>query len=591
MNSGTLFLRSRRPKSSMRSSIRETRRATPIVLLSLLAACARPAPTRTYNADLPAAGEVDPEAHIPITQTSPIEVSSPRNAQSTSSSGRASSGEIARESALGTSGSGTIFAYESASGRASVSAGALGWRGAEIPPARAGDQFEHYGFNEWTETTRDNLATFSVDVDTASYSIARRILETGALPSPESIRVEEFINTFEYGYAAPAGNAPFSVHVDAAPSEFGEGKHLMRVGIQGAELDSAERVPANLVFLIDTSGSMQSADKLPLVKYALKALLDGLGPDDTLSIVTYAGSAEILIPPTRVVDRLAIVRAINSLSAGGGTNGADGIRTAYELAYNSRIRGGINRVVWCSDGDLNVGMTGDELLEFVEERGQQGVNLTTLGFGTGNLNDRDLERFADKGDGNYHYISSTNEALRVLSTDFDGTLSVIARDVKIQVQLNSEFVADYRLIGYENRNIADADFRDDSVDAGEIGSGHSVTALLEFTLRESRQPRDSAEIATVTVRYELPEEDGHGREIDTSLRFSEISETFDQASTDFQLAAAVGEFAEQLRMAEFASGGTLEDVREVLVGVARSEDSQVAELLGLVASARALAQN
>ena len=456
-------------------------------------------------------------------------------------------------------------------------------------PYQGGEQFEDYGENDWTDSSVDPLATFSIDVDSASYAIARRDLNSAQLPQPAGIRVEEFINVFDYGYAGPDDlETPFALHVESAPSHFGEGLQLLRVGIQGFETDPGDRAPANLVFLIDTSGSMRGASKLGLVQYALNTLLNSLGPDDTLSIVTYSGRAETLLAPSHVDDRATIRDAIDRLSAGGSTNGADGIRTAYEIAQSVFLEGGTNRVIWCTDGDLNVGMTGDELLGFVEDHGRRGVALTTLGFGRGNLNDRDLERFADGGDGNYHYIDDRNEALRVLGDELMGTLEVIARDVKIQVEVNPRLVNSYRIIGYENRDIADADFRNDQVDAGEIGSGHSVTALLELDMNEGAVVTRNERIATVRVRYEQPDEEGEGREIEESLYSHQLGARFEDASASLRLAAGVAEFAEVLRRGENATGAEFDEVERVISGAHARGDLQVEELAALVTQARSL---
>ena len=454
---------------------------------------------------------------------------------------------------------------------------------------QAAENFEDYGENDWTQASVDNLETFSIDVDAASYAIARRDLNSARLPNPASVRVEEFVNAFDYGYEGPGDtDTPFAVHLEAAPSEFGEGLQLLRVGIQGFETDPADRAPANLVFLVDTSGSMRSADKLGLVKYALGALLQSLGPDDTLSIVSYGGRAQVILPTTRVEDRASILEAINSLQAGGGTNGAEGIRTAYEVAQQSLRPGGTNRVIWCSDGDLNVGMTGDDLLEFIEENGRQGVALTTLGFGRGNLNDRDLERFANRGDGNYYYIDDRNEALRVLGEEVMSTLEIIARDVKIQVEMNAEAVESYRLIGYENRAVADQDFRNDAVDAGEIGSGHSVTALLEIRLNnDARIAPDPERLATVRVRYELPNEEGEGREVEQPIFTNQIAPSFEAASPAFRQAAAIAEFAEILRHAE-NTASDFDSVLAAIEGLYTSDDLQLTEFAALVTQARSI---
>ena len=491
-------------------------------------------------------------------------------------------------SGRGLGGSGSVGVTASLGARSSVRPSPSRPR-SEFDSRSDREQFQDYGENDWTDSNVDPLATFSIDVDTASYAITRRDLNSARLPRTESVRVEEFINVFDYGYTGPADlETPFSVDLESSPSHFGEGLQLLRVGIQGFETDPADRAPANLVFLIDTSGSMRGAQKLGLVQYALNTLLNALGPDDTLSIVTYSGRADTLLAPTHVDDRGAISDAIDRLSAGGSTNGADGIRTAYEIAQSVFLEGGTNRVIWCTDGDLNVGMTGDELLAFVEDHGRRGVALTTLGFGRGNLNDRDLERFADRGDGNYHYIDDRNEALRVLGDELMGTLEVIARDVKIQVEVNPHIVESYRIIGYENRDVADADFRNDQVDAGEIGSGHSVTALLELDLKEGATITRNERVATVRVRYEQPDEEGEGREIEEAIYSHQLGTRFEDASSSLRLAAAVAEFAEVLRRGENATGAEFDEVERVIRGAHARGDLQVEELAALVTQARSL---
>ncbi|MCB9506439.1 MAG: von Willebrand factor type A domain-containing protein [Myxococcales bacterium] len=447
--------------------------------------------------------------------------------------------------------------------------------------------------NPWTDARQDALATFAVDVDTASYTIARATLDSGQLPAPGTVRVEEFLNSLDYGYAPPDDHSVFAIDLESAPAEFvvdpglaTEQPQILRVGLQGFEIDPGDRAPANLVFLVDTSGSMQGPDRLGLVRYALGVVLASLGPDDTLSIVTYAGRATTLLSPTRLEDRGAVLAAIDALEAGGSTNGADGVRTAYELARAAYVTGGINRVIWCTDGDLNVGLTGDSLLRLIEENGRAGIALTTLGFGRGNLNDRDLERFADHADGNYHFIDSRNEALHVLSDELVGTLEVIGRDVKIQVEFDPAVVSRYRLIGYENRAVADVDFRNDAVDAGEVGSGHSVTALLEYTLRA--RPAADAVIATTRVRYELPDSNGEVREISREIRGGELRSSFDSASPSYRLAVSTAAFAQVLRSPTSRGRSQLPAVEQAIRAAAAGGSLQREELAAMVSQASAL---
>lgn len=584
----------------------------PLVSLFALACCNAPQPTSVLAPETqPPAAAPPEEVAVDETAQSDGEAPAPSARVTAAASGSATTlraglaEELTSRIELGTAsarigggdglGQVAMGTTQIGSGLGYSGAGGVSRAGAPRQRALADDRdarrenFEHYGFNAWTDANVDALATFSIDVDTASYAIARRDLNAARLPVPESVRVEEFVNAFDYQYALPTGDeTPFAVHLEAAPSRFGDELQLLRVGIQGAETHRADRAPANLVFLIDSSGSMSAANKLPLVKYALRALLAGLGPSDTLSIVTYAGSSQVVLPPTPVRDHATISRAIESIMARGGTNGADGIRTAYEVANTALVQGGTNRVIWCSDGDLNVGMRGDELLAFIEENGRSGVALTTLGFGTGNLNDRDLERFANRGDGNYYYIDDRNEALRVLARDMAGTIEVIARDVKIQVEVNPQLVESYRLIGYENRDIADRDFRNDAVDAGEIGSGHSVTAFLELRMRDGSLAAATSELATVRVRYEMPTEEGEGREVESTLRVGDVRPSFSTASPAFRLGAAVAEFAEVMRMAEFVEEADLGAVEREIADAGRAGGFDTDEVLALVSAARVL---
>lgn len=432
-------------------------------------------------------------------------------------------------------------------------------------------------FNPFVETAVDAQSTFSVDVDTASYTLARRDLLRDSLPGPVEIRVEEFINYFDYDYPQPA-DGPFSISLEAAPSHFSGGKHLFRVGIQGREVPADQRQPANLVFLIDVSGSMLAPNKIELVKFALKQLVDKLQPTDTLGIVVYASQEGVVLPPTPVKQKSAILDAIDGLSAGGSTHAEAGIRKAYDLAESARKEGGINRVILCTDGDFNVGATGPELVGLIERFRDRGINLTTLGFGMGNYKDGMLEQLADKGDGNYAYVDSADEAMRVLGTKLVSTLQVIAKDVKIQVDFNPATVRRYRLIGYENRDIADQDFTNDKVDAGEIGAGHNVTAYYELEM----QPDGGAgDLATVKVRYKQP--DGTvSTQVDQSLRLADIKTSFAAASASFRFGAAVTGFAELLRGSPFVEGLRFEDIillANETKGADRPERDEVVQLM------------
>lgn len=369
-------------------------------------------------------------------------------------------------------------------------AGGVGGDDPEQPPP--GTLIE----NAWVDTATDPMSTFSIDPDTASYTRARQALLGGALPDPASVRVEEFVNFFRYDLPVPAAEdpVPFRVDLEAAPSPFGAEagappRHLLRVGLRGRLPELRQR--ANLVFLVDVSGSMQ--EEIPLIQYTLQQLTNALHPEDTVAIVTYAGEERVLLEPTPVGQRAEVLTAIDEFQAGGGTAGAAGIRTAYQLATAHFQPGGTNRVVLCTDGDFNIGLTGSELVDEVAVRASEGIGLTVLGFGSfgGGFNDGFLEELTNEGEGRYVFIDSENAALRAIGTDLVSGLDVIAKDVKIQVQFDPAEVSRFRLVGYENRVLAHEDFVDDTVDAGEIGAGHFVTAFYELELRADAGPEDA----------------------------------------------------------------------------------------------------
>ena len=443
--------------------------------------------------------------------------------------------------------------------------------------------FKHYGVNPFIDTEDDHLSTFAMDVDTASYTVARRFVQDGHLPDPDSVRVEEFVNFFDQGYEPPADDA-FAIHVEGSPSPFGGDKHwLLRVGLQGKSVTSEERKDASLVFAIDVSGSMGREDRLGLVKKSLRLLVDQLRPTDEVGIVVYGSEGHVLLQPTSGQNKEAIMEAVNRLTSGGSTYVEEGLRLAYEMAVPRVQPGRITRVLLLSDGVGNVGHTGsDSILEQIRGHVEEGVTLTTVGFGMGNYNDILMERLANDGNGTYHYVDTLTEAQRIFVENLTGTLQVIARDSKVQVDFNPEVVSRYRLLGYENRRVADEDFRNDSVDAGEVGADHSVTALYELKLRDSADGR----IGTVRVRYQDPDS-LEVTETSRELQRVELASEFRQASARFQLAAVVAEYAEILRESYWAQDGSLESViseawrvREALPG-----DTDVAEFVDLVTRA------
>ena len=446
--------------------------------------------------------------------------------------------------------------------------------------------FKDYGTNAFIDTEDDHFSTFGMDVDTASYSVMRRYIHEGSLPPPEAVRVEEFINAFDYNYEPPLVDA-FALHIEGAPSRFGEGKRLklLRIGIQGRIVQSENRKDAILTFVIDVSGSMAMENRLELVKQSLRLLVDQLGPGDEIGIVIYGSRAQVLLPHTGVEERRRILRAIDSLVPEGATNAEEGLRMGYDLALQNVRFGSINRVILCSDGVANVGLTGpDAILRKVRTHVNEGITLTTVGFGMGNFNDILMEQLANKGNGSYAYVDTLSEAKRIFVENLTSTLQVIAKDAKVQVDFNPRVVSRFRLLGYENRRLDHEDFRDDDADAGEIGSGHSVTALYEIKIHEDA----FGQLATVFIRHEDPDT-GRVTEVSKDIFAAELSATFEDASPEFQLAAAIAEFAEILGDSFWAQGGSLNAVHQVIGGVLpRVRDKQTEELVHLVNQAARL---
>ncbi|HEY5922500.1 MAG TPA: von Willebrand factor type A domain-containing protein, partial [Kofleriaceae bacterium] len=358
------------------------------------------------------------------------------------------------------------------------------------PHAANSEDYTDYGKNPWIAAAEDRLSTFAADVDTASYTIARRKLQEGTLPPQASVRVEEWVNYFSYAFPAAAPGTPFSVVMEAAPHPFEASRHVLRVGVATKAKTPGERKPSALVFLVDVSGSMTSSDKLPMAKKALHILTDNLTEKDAVSIVTYAGSSRTVLQMTSIDHKDRIHKAIDSLESGGSTAMAQGIDTAYEIAAKWIRPGGISRVVVLSDGDANVGPhSHQDMLRIIEERAKAGVALSTIGFGMGNYKDTTMEQLADKGNGNNYYIDSLDAAKRVFADQLTSTIETAAKDVKLQVELDPAQVSRYRLVGYENRDVADKDFRKDEVTGGQVGWGHQVTALYEVELTAAAKQR------------------------------------------------------------------------------------------------------
>ncbi len=456
----------------------------------------------------------------------------------------------------------------------------------DIAPTTAPPQnnyFEDYGVNPFVDTYEDHLSTFALDVDTASYSVARSYVNDGHLPPADAVRVEEFVNYFDMGYPTPPEVA-FGIYADGAPTPFyRDGSYILRFGVQGYEVPEYARKPASLTFVIDISGSMDLENRLGLVKQALQMLVERLRPDDTVAIVVYGSQARIALYPTRGNDQDTILSAIYGLRTEGATNAEAGLQLGYQLAWQAYRPEATNRVILCSDGVANVGNTGpDAILETIRHYVETGITMTSVGFGMGNFNDVLMEQLADNGDGNYAYVDTLEEAEKLFVEDMTSTLQTIALDAKIQVDFNPEVVAYYRLIGYENRDIADQDFRNDSVDAGEIGAGHSATALYAVILHPEAQGR----IATVQLRWEDP--DTHQvTEINGNYNTWDVVSNFENASPHFQLAVVVAQYAEILRESPWAGDTTIYQLVDHAYRISSLlwDDPEIGEFADLVSRA------
>ena len=450
------------------------------------------------------------------------------------------------------------------------------------------DKFEDFEENQIKLVSEESVSTFSIDVDTSSYSFMRRQINNGVLPQKDAVRIEEMINYFDYDYALPeTKEEPFKPSVTVVPSPWAEGRKLVHIGIKGYDIAPTEKPHTNLVFLLDVSGSMNAPDKLPLLKNSFKLLLDTLEPDDTVGIVVYAGAAGTVLEPTKVSEKSKILNALENLSAGGSTAGAEGIRQAYQLAENNLTKDGVNRIILATDGDFNVGLTNRyELKYFVERKRETGIFLSVLGFGQGNLNDHMMQTLAQNGNGVAAYIDTLSEARKVLVEEASSTLFPIAKDVKIQVEFNPDSVAEYRLIGYETRALNREDFNNDAVDAGDIGAGHTVTAIYEITpkggpltIDENRYAKTEAhkaetdfsdEYAFLKIRYKNPNEDT-SKLITTPITKANDVDSIDKADDDTRFATAVAAFGQLLKGGKYTASYSYGDVID-LAQSARGED-------------------
>ena len=502
------------------------------------------------------------------------------------------------------------------SGRADKSGGAPGQREIWANKGYYGgiDQNNAEDYDKIVETkflsALDNpLSTFSIDVDAASYSNVRRFLNQGQLPPADAVRTEEMINYFKYDYPQPTGTDPFSINTEIADAPWNKQHKLVLIGMQGKKIPVDDLPASNLVFLIDVSGSMSDANKLPLVKASMKMLVEQLREQDKVSIVVYAGAAGLVLKPTSGAEKTKIRDAIDNLEAGGSTAGGAGIRLAYQTANGSFVKNGNNRVVLCTDGDFNVGESSDDAMKkLIEKERSSGVFLTVLGYGMGNYKDSKMQKLADKGNGNHAYIDGITEAKKVLVNEFGGTLFTIAKDVKLQVEFNPAVVQSYRLIGYENRMLAKEDFNNDKKDAGELGSGHTVTALYEIIptgvkseflpavdpLKYQSQAAvkpiavNTSEIFTVKFRYKAP--DGNKSRLLEKVVLNK-SQSLNSTSNNFRFAAAVAEMGMLLRQSEFKASSSYQQVIDLAKGARGTDDDGYrAEFIRLVSSAQLLAK-
>ena len=453
-------------------------------------------------------------------------------------------------------------------------------------PGMAGDRYASIVDNQFLQVINEPLSTFSIDVDTASYANTRRFLmQNSVLPPAGAVRVEELINYFTYDYKPPTSGEPFATHVEVAACPWQPGHRLVRVALKGKVVDAEERPLSNLVFLLDVSGSMQSPDKIELMKHGMQRLVEELGENDRVAIVVYAGASGLVMPSTSADQKATIGQKLQELQAGGSTNGGSGIQLAYQVARDNFIAGGINRVILATDGDFNVGTTSqDQLVELVEKEADSGVFLSVLGFGRGNLNDSMMEEISNRGNGNYAYLDTPREAEKVLVEQVGGTLVTIAKDVKIQVEFNPAEVASYRLIGYENRKLENEDFNDDKKDAGEIGAGHTVTALYQVVPADAQtrpastesnrtvdplqfqgerpltEAAKSGQLLTLKIRYKQPESEESQLSV---FPVNDEGHAFGRATQDFKFATAAAAFGMLLRDSDHKGNLTFGAVAEI----------------------------
>lgn len=493
---------------------------------------------------------------------------------------------------------------------------------ARQPAEPYNERYQHLDDNAVKQVVQEPVSTFSLDVDTGSYANVRRMINAGQLPPKDAVRIEELVNYFPYSYPQARGEHPFGVGTELAPCPWNPQHWLLRVAVRADEINATDMPAANLVFLVDVSGSMDSPDKLPLLQKSLKLLVDQLRAQDRVSLVVYAGREAVVLEPTPGSEQAKIRNAIDQLSAGGSTAGEAGIRLAYRMAKQGYIKGGINRVLLATDGDFNVGVADTEQLKsLIEQERKSGVSLSTLGFGTGNYNEAMMEQVADVGNGNYSYIDTLQEGRKVLVDQVRSTLATVAKDVKVQVEFNPAIVGEYRLVGYENRMLKREDFNNDAIDAGEVGAGASVTALYEITPADAAQSVDSLrygkdsarssglrlkgeataqqqaqsqsqsqsqEVAFVRVRYKQPE-GTTSRLMEIPVVKTALKPSFAKASDDLRFATAVAGFGQILRGAKYTGAFGYDEVITTAAGARGADEfGYRGEFLGLVRLAKTL---
>lgn len=450
----------------------------------------------------------------------------------------------------------------------------------------SGDRYNEIVENPFISTAEEPISTFSIDADGASYANVRRYLQEDQMPPTNAVRVEELINYFDFNYPEPKGEHPLSVNLEMATTPWNEASNLIRIGLKGKTIEDQDLPPANFVFLVDASGSMNGTDRIELVKHGLSRMAEKLSSDDIVSIVTYSGNAKVVLEPTKGSETETIQRAVSGLRTGGSTNGEGGILKAYELAADAYIQGGNNRIIMCTDGDFNVGSTGEgDLVDLIEEKRETGIFLTMVGVGRGNLNDGTMEQVANHGNGTYEYLDSKDQAEKVFVTRLPRMLTV-AQDVKIQVEFNPNMIATYRLIGYENRLLDNEDFEDDSKDAGELGMGQNVTALYEVTM----QPMIAKKEHQLTFRFNYKEPTTASSKL-IEIAYNPSVPDFENATAEFQFAASVASWGMLLRNSEYAGTATYAQVREwAKTGISFDPDGSRSEFLSLVSRSEWLSE-